>query len=168
MQWYSKATIRMNNRPCCLLRERSRTPASLTRLRASSTRTHANGLHKWSVHAALSSIVSVLCILGSFHQKLPCETSTPSGEYTWTWTQCFHFILTASATTHPRILCFSLRPCRLGLLGFTSQALLTRLNLPRKLQPWKPWASGEVYDPIWLPGVPGCVQQAGSHPPSIA
>ncbi len=38
--------------PCCLLRGRSCTPASLTRLRASSTRTHANVLRSSLTHGA--------------------------------------------------------------------------------------------------------------------
>ncbi len=48
----------------------------------------------------------------------------------------FHIIPTSCTTTHPRILCFSLRLVDSGSPGnFISQALLNRLNLPRKWQP---------------------------------
>ncbi len=86
-----------------------------------------------SARLSRSRINSVLCIHRSFHQKLPRETSTCSGECTSTWTRCFHLILTTSATTRPRILCSVSALVDSGSSGnFISQAPLTRLNLPRK------------------------------------
>ncbi len=99
---------------------RSHNPANLTRVQPSSTRTHANRLRPIITHGACSPprswTMSVLCSLRSSHQDLPRETSMPSGENDSTRTRCFHIIPSSSTTTYFRILCYSLRPCQLGLL----------------------------------------------------